>query len=132
MHTVDEYIASDKVLPWMKTRMEEVRQMILTFPEISERIRYGAPFYDYEGMMLYMGPFKKKRLMLGFCNGIRMQDEFGVLKNDAGQTQIRHFELYEHTSPDLEQLVTYITEAMRINAQLAQQKHAHKNKKSRT
>lgn len=132
MFTVDEYIASDKVLPWMKIRMEEMRQLILTFPQISERIRYGAPFYDYQGMMLYMGPYKKNRLRIGFCNGVNIQDEFGVLKNDAGQTQIRHFELYEDTLPDHELLVSYISEAIRVNELLAQQKHARRNKKSRT
>lgn len=99
----------------MPGRMTQIRQLLSTYAQITERIRYGVPFYDYKGMMIYMGPFRKKRLMIGFCNGVHMQDEYGLLKNDAGQTQIRHFELFAHAEPDLVVVATYIEEALRIN-----------------
>lgn len=109
---------------WMRAKLHEVRMLILTYPEIRETVRYNAPFYDCAGkMMLYMGPYKKKRLMLGFCNGNLMKDPAGVLKNDAGQTQIRHYEFWEDEPVNAILLLQYIEEAILVNQQLSEPQH---------
>lgn len=123
MQTVDEYIALRE--PWMQSKMESVRQILLTFPEITERIRYQVPFYDCCGMMIYMGPFKKKRLVVGFCNGIHMTNKKGLLIADAGQIQIRHYELLEDKKLKEMELIQLIKEAIKINKQLHEQKHGY-------
>jgi len=119
--TVDEYILHME--PWMQDTFSRIRMLILTFPEIKETVRYNSPFYDYKGMMLYMGPYQKKRFVLGFCNGNRMPDEAGVLTNDAGQTQIKHWEFKPGEPIDEELLVQYIQKAMQVNEHLKELKH---------
>ncbi len=111
----------------MRTKLAYVRQLILTFPEITEKVRYKCPFYDYHGMLLYMSPYRKHRLVVGFCNGVYMEDKKKYLTFDAGQTQIRHFELFEHKKMDEVILIQLIEEAMRINKNLKKLKDGSKN-----
>jgi hypothetical protein len=129
MSEVETYI--QKMEPWMQDTFNSVRMLILTFPEIKETFRYKSPFYDYKGMMLYMGPYKKKRFVLGFCNGNRMRDETGILKNDAGQTQIRHLEFFSGQPINQELLVEYIAEAMQVNEHLKEPQHVTTRKSRR-
>jgi hypothetical protein len=39
---IEEYI--DGLLPWMKPIFNQVRMLLLTFPEITEKMRYRTPF----------------------------------------------------------------------------------------
>ena len=122
VYSVDDYVAQ---LPqWMQQRFKEVRQLISTFPEIKETIRYNCPFYDYKGMMLYMGTYKKKRMVLGFCNGKLIPDEAQVLSVDAGQTQIKHWEMFEHDTIDLELMGEYVIKAMQLRDYLTERRNA--------
>jgi len=118
--TVDSFLSDENLAPWMRVKMTEVRQILSTFPEITEKIRYTVPFYDYKGMLLYMGPFQKKRLMIGFCNGVHMKRGVSHLISDAGQTQIRHFELFENKALPVKTIIMLFTEAIRTNEALHQ------------
>lgn len=130
--SVDAYIEYLDIA-WMREKMQEVRMLILTYPEVKETVRYNAPFYDCAGkMMLYMGPYQKKRLMLGFCNGNRMKDPAGVLKNDGGQTQIRHYEFWEDEPVNAALLLQYIEEAIKVNQQLIEPQHVTTRKARKT
>lgn len=129
MSEVEAYI--QQMEPWMQDTFNRIRMLILTFPEIKETFRYKSPFYDHKRMMLYMGPYKKKRFVLGFCNGNLMPDEAGVLKNDAGQTQIRHWEFFPGEPINEELLVEYIAAAIQINENLKEPQHVTTRKSSR-
>jgi len=125
-YTVDDYVAQ---LPqWMQERFMEVRQLISTFPEIKETIRYNTAFFDYKGMMLYMGPYKKKRMVLGFCDGKLLIDDAYMLIADAGQTHVKHCELFEHHTPNLELIAAYIIKAMQLRDYLSAAKYAEHKK----
>jgi hypothetical protein len=127
---IEEYI--DGLLPWMKPIFNQVRMLLLTFPEITEKMRYRTPFYDCEGkMMLYLGSFKKKRFVLAFVNGNKMQDEAGMLKHENQQSQIRHWEFYENQQYDEALLVEYITDAINLNFQLTEPQHVTTRKKGK-
>ena len=123
---IDLYVA--KLEPWMQERFETIRQLILTFPEIKETFRYQAPFYDYHGMMLYMGHYRRTRFVMGFCNGVLMKNEAGILRADANQTQIRHLEFFKDRPMNEALVIACIHEAMQVNEQLKEQVHANKNK----
>lgn len=127
--SVDEYIL--QLEPWMQDKFTEARHLILTFPEIKECIRYNAPFYDYKGMMLYMGIYRKKRLVLGFCNGKHHPDTHQILIADAGQTQIKHWEFSKTGKTNLRLLTSYIKTAMQVQDQLYNLKNDTAGKKSR-
>jgi hypothetical protein len=127
----DEYAAH--LEPWMQPVFQHVRMLILTFPEVSEKLRYmNTPFFDCAGrMMLYLTSFEKKRFILGFCNGNLMPDEAGILKNEKQQSQIKHWEFIRGEKIDDELLVKYIQDAIIINQQLQQDATNRKSRKPR-
>ena len=126
----ETYVAA--LQPWMQAQFNEVRMLLSTFPEVSEKMRYNTPFFDAGGkMMCYLGSFKKKRFVLAFINGNLMQDEAGVLKHENAQTQLRHWEFFENEAYDQELLVTYIAEAIQLNTSLHEPQHVTTRKKSK-
>lgn len=125
-YDTEQYVA--RLEPWMREVFQHVRMLILTFPEVKETIRYRMPFFDAAGrMMMYLASFEKKRFVLGFCHGNLMPDPAGVLKNDKGQTLIKHWEFIQYESIDDALLVTYIRNAIIINQQLEQHVIHRKN-----
>ncbi|MCU0441999.1 MAG: DUF1801 domain-containing protein [Bacteroidia bacterium] len=126
-----ETYASD-LQPWMHTLFNEVRMLMSTFTEITEKMRYNTPFFDAGGkMMCYLGSFKKKRFVLAFVNGNLMKDEAGILKAEHNQTQVRHWEFFENRAYDTELLVEYIAEAIQLNLNLQEPQHVTTRKKGK-
>lgn len=105
----------------------QVRSLILSaVPEVEETMKYRVPFYLYRGLFLYLSLHRKKRLVLGFCNGFMMADEAGMLRAEEGQTQVRHWVLEQDFDERL--LLKYIHEAVLVNNHL----FAQTKKKQRT
>lgn len=117
---VDTFIHELK--PWQKQQFQMARNILHTFPEIREVFRYGIPFYDCNGMMLYFSLFKKKHAVIGFVNGFLMKNESGILQAKNGQTQIKHWELTEENAFDEFLFIQLIEEAMHINQQIKKRK----------
>jgi hypothetical protein len=121
---VESYV--DDLEPWMQKQFSHARKLLLSFSPIIEKMRYGVPFYDYKGMLLYLVRFQKTKLVIGFCNGIMMSDEAGILRADEGQTQIKHWFFEKDKKIDELLLSQYIHEAMLINDFIADQKKKKK------
>lgn len=118
--------------PWMHTLFNEVRMLLSTFTEVTEKMRYNAPFFDAGGkMMCYLCSFKKKRFVLAFVNGNLMKDEAGILTAEHNQIQVRHWEFFENPAYDAELLVEYITEAIQLNLNLHEPQHVTTRKKGK-
>jgi hypothetical protein len=105
----------------------KVRTLVLNSSNgIVESFKYGVPFYTYQGYLFYLGMYKKRKLVLAFCNGVYLSDEAGVLEADAGQSQLKHWHL-DHKKPLNEELLrVYIQEALMVNEQLAEKKKIEK------
>jgi len=114
---------------WIRNRFAEIRALLLTFPEISETFRYRTPFYDYNGMLLYLSLHKKKFPLIGFVDGFHMQDEAGLLTAKEGQTMIKHIYLQSEIEPSDETIVGYIADAIETRNSL--KKYALRNKTSK-
>lgn len=114
---------------WIRHRFAEIRALLLTFPEISETFRYRTPFYDYNGMLLYLSLHKKKNPLIGFVDGFHMQDEAGLLTAKEGQTMIKHLYIQSATEPNDEVIVGYIAEAIETRNRL--KKYVLRNKTSK-
>jgi hypothetical protein len=114
---IDDFTTN--LVPWMQPVFQEVRMLLLTFPEITEKLRYNnTPFYDCGGRrMAYLSPFERKRFVLGFCYGHLLPDAAGVLRNEKQQTHIRHWEFLENESINHALLIQYIQEAIHLNLQ---------------
>lgn len=124
---VDEYIQH---LPlWMQPVFNQVRMLLLTFPEVTEKIRYNTPFYDCNGkMMVYLTVFQKAKLVLGFCNGHLLTDDAGILLHNQKQKYIRHWEFKHGAFIQDELLVQYIQQAINVSIHLQQTKHERKTR----
>lgn len=106
--------------PWQQKQFNIARKLILSsIPEVVEGIKYTVPFYTYKGLLFYFALHKNKIFILGFCNGVHMSDEYGLLKADSGQTYIRHWIFEEHKPLKSEILQQYIHEAVLVNDHLA-------------
>lgn len=112
---------------WMKPVFKQVRMLLLTFPELTERMRYAIPFYYSNGRrVLYLTVYQKNRLILGFCDGHLIEDAAGVLQQDKQQKYIRHWEFVDEVFDREELLVEYIQKAIDVSKQLQQRKHERK------
>ena len=102
MKPVDEYFLSQKE-PYQSI-MLYVRVLILnTLPEVAERCSYKIPFYNIgKKPMIYLNVLKGKDYVdVAFVQGILLEKDFPVLKNDNKRKQVRSIQL--KTLEDLDQ-----------------------------
>lgn len=94
MKPVDEYFISQKE-PYQSI-MLYVRSIILnTFPEVEERYSYKIPFYNIgKKPMLYLNILKGKDYVdVAFVQGVLLEKEFPILKNNNNRKQVRSIQL---------------------------------------
>lgn len=73
-----------------------VRGIILnTLPEVEERYSYNIPFYNcHKKPMLYLNVLKGKDYVdIAFVQGVLLEKQFPVLKNDNKRKQVRSIQL---------------------------------------
>ena len=102
MKPVDEYFLNQKE-PYQSI-MLYVRSVILnTLPEVEERYSYKIPFYNcHNKPMIYLNILKGKNYVdVAFVQGILLEKDFPVLKNDNKRKQVRSIQL--KTLEDLDQ-----------------------------
>jgi len=99
---VDEYFFNQKE-PYQSI-MLYVRSVILnTLPEAEEKCSYNIPFYNcHNKPMIYLNILKGKNYVdVAFVQGILLEKQFPVLKNDNKRKQVRSIQL--KTLEDLDQ-----------------------------
>ena len=87
-------------------------------PKSREEMKYASPFVTYHGLFLYFAHHAKKKYVIGFCQGSRMQDELNLLRADAKQQFIRHWVLDEQVPLDEDLFGAYLMEAEEIQKQI--------------
>ncbi len=73
-----------------------IRSVILkTFPDVVERYSYKIPFYNIgKKPMLYLNILKGKDYVdVAFVQGILLEAEFPILKNDNNRKQVRSIQV---------------------------------------
>lgn len=94
MKPVEHYFLSQKE-PYQSI-MLYVRGIILnTLPEVEERYSYNIPFYNcHKKPMLYLNVLKGKDYVdIAFVQGVLLEKQFPVLKNDNKRKQVRSIQL---------------------------------------
>ena len=94
MKPVEHYFLSQKE-PYQSI-MLYVRGIILnTLPEVEERYSYNIPFYNcHKKPMLYLNVLKGKDYVdIAFVQGILLEKQFPILKNDNKRKQVRSIQL---------------------------------------
>lgn len=112
MKPVDEYFIDQKE-PYQSI-MLYVRSIILnTLPEVEEKYRYRIPFYNMgKKPMIYLNILKGKDYVdVAFVQGILLEKQFPVLKNDNKRKQVRSIQLKTIEDLDHENFVELLHEA---------------------
>ena len=102
MKPVDEYFINQKE-PYQSI-MLYIRNVILnTLPEVEEKYSYKIPFYNIGNKpMIYLNILKGKDYVdVAFVQGILLEKQFPILKNENKRKQVRSIQL--KTLEDLNQ-----------------------------
>ena len=122
---VDVYIA--KSAPFARPILSQLRKVIHAgCPQVEEAIKWGAPFFMYEGILCNMAAFKQ-HCAFGFWKGTLLEalNTAGKANEAWGQLGriVRLADL-----PSQEFLVQQVKEAMRLNERGAKAPTKHKSK----
>lgn len=109
MKPVDEYFLNQKE-PYQSI-MLYVRSVILnTLPEVKERYSYRIPFYNIgKKPMVYLNILKGTDYVdVAFVQGILLEKEFPILKNNHNRKQVRSIQLKSIEDLDHENFVALL------------------------
>lgn len=112
MKPVEHYFLNQKE-PYQSI-MLYVRSIILnTLPEVEERYSYKIPFYNcHKKPMLYLNVLKgTSHVDVAFVQGILLEMQFPVLKDDYKRKQVRSIQLRTLEDLDHDNFVQLLHEA---------------------
>jgi hypothetical protein len=94
-----------------------VRSIILnTLPEADERFSYKIPFYNcHKKPMMYLNILKGTRYVdVAFVQGILLEKDFPILKNDNKRKQVRSIQLKTLEDLDHENFIELLQAASNL------------------
>lgn len=94
-----------------------VRSVILnTLPEVEEKYSFRIPFYNIgKKPMIYLNILKGKNYVdVAFVQGILLEKQFPILKNDNKRKQVRSIQLKTIEDLDHENFVALLYEASNL------------------
>ncbi|GAA3639182.1 DUF1801 domain-containing protein [Flavivirga jejuensis] len=112
MKPVDEYFFNQKE-PYQSI-MLYVRSVILnTLPGVEEKYSYKIPFYNIgKKPMIYLNILKGKDYVdVAFVQGVLLENQFPVLRNDNKRKQVRSIQLKTIEDLDHENFIELLHEA---------------------
>ncbi|MGZ0014910.1 DUF1801 domain-containing protein [Yeosuana sp. AK3] len=115
MRPVDDYFLNQKE-PY-QSMMLYVRSIILnTLPQVEERYSYKIPFYNMDKKpMLYLNVLKGKNYVdVAFVQGVLLEKQFPILKNDNKRKQVRSIQLKNIEDLDHNHFIELLLEASRL------------------
>jgi hypothetical protein len=114
---VEQYFLNQKE-PYQSI-MLYVRSIILNaLPEAEERYSYKIPFYNcHKKPMLYLNILKGTNYVdIAFIQGILLEKQFPILKNDNKRKQVRSIQLKRLEDLDYDNFVKLLYEASTLLA----------------
>lgn len=113
---VDEYIA--KAAPFAQPILTHLRDLVhRAYPEIEEKIKWGAPHFDYKGPVCMMAAFKA-HCSFGFWKAGQMPDPMNILNKGEEHSAGSFGRIIKLSDlPDDETLTLYICNAAALNEQ---------------
>ena len=108
---IDDYINQAK--PFAQPVLKHIRELVHEICE--EKIRWGFPHFDYEGILLSMAAFKT-HCAINFWMGGMMEDKYKLLntKSEKSMGQFGRIESLDELPPD-SVLKYYISQAVKLN-----------------
>jgi hypothetical protein len=109
---VDEYFISQKE-PYQSIMLYARAIILNTLPEVEERLSYKIPFYNIgKKPMIYLNILKGKDYVdVAFVQGILLENDFPILKNDNKRKQVRSIQIRAIEELDHENFVELLHKA---------------------
>nr|WP_294941414.1 YdeI/OmpD-associated family protein [uncultured Mucilaginibacter sp.] len=122
---VDAYI--EKAADFAKPILTHLRQLVhRASPEITETMKWSAPFFEYNGVLCFMMAFKQ-HAGFGFWKADLLPDPHQILHTEGGEAAGSIGKLFTLTDlPDDDVLIWYIRQAMAQKGALKAAKPAAK------
>ena len=97
---IDVSVYYSQLNDWQIQLFEEISDFILSaHPNISMKLKYGVPFFEYRGGFIYFAYNKtEKSTILGFTRGHLFQQTNQFLVANQDQTQVRHW-IFKENEP---------------------------------
>lgn len=112
MNKIEAFILD---LPPVQAELVEfLHQLMLTFPEVTSKIRYKIPFYYHKSWICYINPIKKEAVEFVFTRGNELSNEQGLLET-KGRKQVRGVTFTKVDDIPMETLVEVIQEALLLD-----------------
>ncbi|MBS1902934.1 MAG: YdeI/OmpD-associated family protein [Bacteroidetes bacterium] len=114
---VDAYITKSQ--EFAKPILTKIRDVVhKTCPDVEEAIKWGMPFFMYNGQMMCMMSAFKQHAAMGFYKAALMSDKT-LIENAKSESAMGHVGRMESINdlPSDKKLAAWIKEAMKLNAE---------------
>ncbi|MBK0380612.1 YdeI/OmpD-associated family protein [Mucilaginibacter segetis] len=126
---VDAYI--EKSADFAKPILTHLRELVhLASPEITETMKWSAPFFEYKGVLCFMMAFKQ-HAGFGFWKADTLPDPHGLIQADGNAGNIGKLTTLDDLPQD-DILIWYIRQAMELKNMPVATKPAPKKAAAKT
>lgn len=91
-----------------------LHDLIMTFPEITHKIRYKIPFYYRKSWICYINPIKKDGIEFCFLRANELSNKSGIL-DFKKRKQVAGISYYNHKKINVESLMNVLNEALLLD-----------------
>jgi len=105
-----------------------LHDLMMTFPEITHKIRYKIPFYYRKSWICYINPIKKDGIEFCFLRADELSNESGIL-DFKDRNQVAGVSLFSCKEIPLAAIVEVINEALVLDESVKYQHPGKKQKK---
>lgn len=104
-----------------------LHDLMMTFPEVTNKIRYKIPFYFRKSWICYINPIKKDGIEFCFLRADELSNESGILDFKA-RKQVAGISIFDHKKIPLPAITNVLNEAMLLDGEV---KYMHPGKKKK-
>lgn len=94
-----------------------LHDLLLTFPEVTHKIRYKIPFYYSKSWICYINPIKKDGIELCFLRANELSNDNGLLDFKT-RKQVAGITLHDHKEIPLEGINEVLQEAFLLDEEV--------------
>jgi len=97
--------------------IEFLHTQFLSYPEVSYKMRFRIPFYDYKKWICYLNPVKPDKIELCFLRGKQLSNVQGLLE-DRGRKKVTGIYIDDLKTLPLESILEIFAEAQLLEEEL--------------
>ncbi len=112
---VEIYI--DELEGEQKLIADALHNILITFPEVTHKIRYKIPFYYRKSWICYINPIKSDGIEFCFLRADELSNESGILDFKT-RKQVAGVSIFNHNEIPLEQLIEVLNEAFLLDEEV--------------